>query len=114
MKLKNLAYATACLGLLVAALSFVVPTKEADALPSNETEHVWLDANGYPVGNLVRDCSGNHYFEGVRTDRRLTHTESCQTSFGSTGCYLNGSPTSCSNPEFYDACVELYGALACE
>ena len=113
MKPKYFAIGTGLCLLLAASLLVVIP-REVNALPANETEVWWIDGNGNEVGHYVRDCSGAHFMEGVQSNRKITHSESCQTSFGSTGCYLNGSQVSCSNPEFYETCVALYGSMACE
>lgn len=115
MKPKKLTLCVAGLCLLVAATVFVFQPPKVDALPGSEFEIIFLDANGNQVGNKFRDCNGNGYMEGIRTNIKVIYAESCQTSFGIADCYNNGQQVSCSQPPvpFYDACVANWGTALC-
>ncbi len=99
---------------VIAAGMLAVAPQKTNALPGSEIEHFYLDANGNEVGHMFRDCHGNRFVEGVRSDRRVTHSESCNagTTFG--GCYVNAQQVSCSTVPFNGWCAGTNFFLYCQ
>jgi hypothetical protein len=93
MKLRLIALA-ACSCVLVTALVLLLP-REAGALPQNESDSLYLDADGNEVGWVFRGCNGQRIVEGVTSAYRRTITTACNSGGYSTTCHVNLTPTAC-------------------
>lgn len=80
----------------------------AEALPAQEIETIYFDANGQEVGGSIKFCNGFTYTYGQVTQHRTkTKGQSCNSSAPQycTSCYhsVNGGPwerTSCNQAVF--------------
>ena len=109
MKLRLIALV---LGLCaVASVTFLLIPSEVGAVPQNETDLTYLDADGYPVGWYFRGCDGQRIVEGVQTPYKLLVTTACSSGNSSTTCYVNTTPTACS--ELPIRCIFIGGHWQC-
>ncbi len=100
--------------LAIAGLATMFAASPAQALPSNEVETLYLDANGAVVGSSFRACSGQRYREGVTTDKTITYVASCVPQpLATLTCRWSGSTYSCAAAMFIDACVPHFGEALC-
>jgi hypothetical protein len=93
MKLTKLLYVSGILALLV-----WFGTTRAYALPTNELEIYYSDANyENEVGYLFRGCQGDVYHEGLQTSYQVRTLTPCDVAppLDEFDCYVGGRLTRC-------------------
>ncbi|MEM7049865.1 MAG: DUF6289 family protein [Acidobacteriota bacterium] len=109
MKTRNILLAVGLFA-LVAGIAVFGPG-ETDALPSVETDIIWLDANGNEVGTYFRGCDGQRITTGTQSAYKIRNVTPCTSGTGSSGCYINASPADCNSLPF--RCIFFRDGLYC-
>jgi hypothetical protein len=94
----------AAVATLLLSMSFVVsPVK---ALPANEVDNSYYDANWNLVGEHDIYCDGSHFEWGLNsgTAHRSTDTLSCSSSGSTANCYYWDSACGCYVLDYMSHC----------